>query len=232
MTNHYRYKCPISQGEELLSDCAQKHGDMMKGKHSEIEPRICAGAHATYMCPARSAFRVGGPWHKPADRPHWDEPREKAASLSPEILEHAIYHTLPNDMRFGVAGIRSSSERAEIMEFLKSLQDGGEFAVVKAKKPHVPQPRGRDTSRGKKAAPASNVEAVSQIETNQMAKAVTEAVKASERVEKAPKSKPAPATPKTPKPRTTSAPSGSGKKLTLAQRAKLMREKKAAEKSA
>lgn len=223
MTNHYKFKCPITQGEEFLEHCVEKHGKMMQGKHAEIIPDICAVAHGCFMCPMRSAFRVGGPWQKPDSRPFWESPKENAAKLPKEILEHAIYHTLPSDMIYRKAGI---TEGQIYNEFLRSLQESGSYSVPRAEvKTKTPR-----KMAGAKKRPV--VSAIDEIETDQMAQAVTDAVRASERPESTRKTKTAPKTQKKPKTPTESAESGSGKKLTLAERARLMREKKAAEKRA
>jgi hypothetical protein len=191
----------------------------MQGKHSEVEPSICAVAHQCWMCPARSAFRVGGPWSKPDKKPRWEEPRDQVAKLPKEILDHALRHTLPTSRDYMRAGIY---EGTPYNDHLSNLQAG-----VASKPPLDELERQKNKSKAPpkskaKRKPKSNADALDQVDTKSMSKAVTDAV-ADEKKPKAPPKKPAP---KKPAPKTQ--PKSEGKKLSLAERAKLMKAKRAA----
>ncbi len=207
VTNHYTFDCPVTQGAARLEDCERRHNTAMQGKHSEVEPKICAVAHQCWMCPVRNAFRVGGPWSKPGSKPHWDSPREGVAKLPSQITGYALRHTLPNENDYRRAGI---FEGPIYNDHLMKLQGVAASAAPK------PQPKANKPVPKRKTKPKSNLDALDQVETDSMSKAVTEAVAA----EKA-KPKVAPR----PKPKAEK-PAAPGKKLSLAERAKLMKERR------
>lgn len=220
--NHYCFSCPIKQADVKLTDCAAVHQKVMQGKPQEVEEKICAVAHQAFMCPVRYAFRVGGPWHKPDQRPNWDAPREKADKLPKEIISGAIYHTLPSAQMYRRAGMWG--EEGLFDEFLGSLQEGGKISPP-------PAPKHANVVRDGKSKPKPGLE----IENVDYAKAINEEVaklKASEKPAEKPKAKSAPATPESKKtrstPRTTGAADVSKPKLSLAERAKLMKQRKKA----
>lgn len=227
MTNHYTFECPITQAAQKLEDCERRHNDIMQGKHAEIEPRICSVAHQCFMCPMRSAFRVRGPWAQPGSKPHWDAPRDKPATLPKEILQHALYHTLPNKMIYARAGLDGAV--LEFNDHLESLQRGGK--VVDPPE-YLRRPKKGKQSAGRKR--GGKNKAIEEAQTGDYAAAVNEAVaneKAHGSAQESTKGEPAPNTPEKPAKRTQGAHTretgGSEKKLSLAERAKRMKQRKA-----
>jgi hypothetical protein len=223
--NHYCFHCPIKQDDVKLSDCSEVHKLVMQGKPHEVENKLCAVAHQAFMCPVRYAFRVGGPWHKPDNRPNWSDPKDKADKLPKDIVSGAIFHTLPSDQMYRRAGLYGD-DVGMFTEFLRSLQEGGKIAP--------PEDVVRKTS---KPQPKSKTSVIDEIERPDYADAINKAIaksKASEKPAEKPAEKPeakaAPPTTKSKKTRTTPKTTGSDSapkpKLSLAERAKLMKEKR------
>lgn len=216
--NHYCFSCPIKQADVKLTDCAEVHQKVMQGKPQNVEEKICAVAHQAFMCPVRYAFRVGGPWHKPDQRPNWDAPREKADKLPKEIVSGAIYHTLPSTQMYRRAGM--SGEEGLFNDFLGSLQEGGKIAPP-------PNPRHRNIVRDGKSKQKLQIENVdyAQVINEEIAK-----LKSSEKSAGKQEIKSAPVTPKSKRmratPQATGAADASKPKLSLAERAKLMKQRK------
>ena len=223
MTNHYKFHCPVAQSDELLSDCETRHGKMMQGKYREVEPEICRVAHQCWMCPARSAFRAsGGPWAQPANKPRWEEPRDTVAKLPAEITNHAFMHSLPHGMDYMRAGLSEGTQ--EYTQHLLNLQQRTAGSLPESESPKAatkPSRRGAQKKGRASADKMSNVSAIDSIEKNSYAAAITEAV-AEEKKVKAPR-KPAPKP--SPKPKPSPVPKAD-KKLSLAERAKLMKARK------
>ena len=106
MTNHFKFHCPVTGADALLTDCEDVHSKSMKGQADRIENKVCGLAHQCWMCPARNAFRVGGPWARVSDKPRIEKPMEKAAKLPADLVSYSLSHTLPNHADYRRVGLR------------------------------------------------------------------------------------------------------------------------------
>lgn len=106
MANEYCFHCPIKSEGVKLTHCEAVHSASMQGRPHEIEDKVCALAHTAWMCPARNAFRVGGPWSHYDTKPFADEPPAKPAKLPKDLELYALSHTPPRDPDYRKCGMR------------------------------------------------------------------------------------------------------------------------------
>ena len=229
MSNQYTFHCPVKKEGAAVAHCETVHSNGMQGKPHETEDKICALAHACFMCPFRNAVRVGGPWSHPDKMPRAKEPQEKPAKLPRDLVVYALSHTEPNDMDYRRVGLRGENVGMHT-EFFRDLQSSvtGDGPIKQAMR-HSQSSAPETPSKPKSAADAMT----DGFDKNDMADAVTELAK-KER-QKAPEKRSntrkqsAPAKkPKRTESAAQSAPAASKKPMSLAERAKMMKERKKA----
>lgn len=106
MANEYCFHCPIKGDGVKLTHCEAVHSSSMQGRSHEIEDKVCALAHLSWMCPARNAFRVGGPWSHYETKPFSVEPMEKPAKLPKDLELYALSHMPPKGSDYRRCGLR------------------------------------------------------------------------------------------------------------------------------
>lgn len=116
MTNHYKFICPIKGGDAVqITHCEDVHSKVMSGKPDKCENKLCAVASLSYMCPFRNAGNFMGKWSEAGKYPHWDAPREKPDTLPPVLLQASLARLLPKDSDYRRVG-------AKVQEFYAHLQ--------------------------------------------------------------------------------------------------------------
>jgi len=104
MANEYAFNCPIKGEGVKLEHCESVHSTSMQGKQSQVEDKVCALAHICWMCPARNAFRVGGPWAHYDNKPHSDTPMTPA-KLPGDLTAYALAHATPVESDYRRCGM-------------------------------------------------------------------------------------------------------------------------------
>lgn len=227
MANAYTFHCPIKGDGTGIEHCSEVHSLSMKGRPQDIEDKVCALAHQCWMCPFRNAVRVGGPWSHYDKIPRAETPQTNPARLPADLLTYALSHTVPRDSDYRRCGMWGE-EVGQHDALFQKLQTG---ASVKAAALNAAT---RSAGGSKPAArKRSTVDQMLEHDENAMAKAVTAAVKdekrSQERAQSASKSKATRDTskkPKAPQRSVQSAPSAPLQGMTLAERARLMKEKR------
>lgn len=229
MTNHYAFHCPVKGGATRLEHCEGVHSKAMQSKHREIEDKVCALAHLCWMCPARNAFRVGGIWSHYDHKPRSEKEMATPAKLPRDLVAYALSHTTPSQSDYRRCGMYGD-EVGMHDELFQSLQSS-----VAGKAPVQPS-RNDGAARKTKARKKTAADVVGKGQES-MAEALTEAVRAekkklSEASQKRENSAAARDTQerrKAPQRSAQRAPEASTKpRLSLAERAKLMRQRKTA----
>ncbi|MDX5412880.1 MAG: hypothetical protein LPK02_07515 [Rhodobacterales bacterium] len=229
--NEYSFHCPVKGEATLLTHCEEVHSLSTKGRPEKIEDKVCALAHLCWMCPARNAFKVGGIWSKPGAKPRSDKPMETPAKLPPKLVTEALAHTTPLDSDYRRAGMWGR-EVGKYDDLFKKLQGSVMGAVMAASTSRA------STSMKKRNVTAEKADTIEAAILNQsnteMADTVTELAKrdAANKRATAPASTPSTADtqkPKKPVQRSSEASGDVSKpRLTLAERARLMKERKSA----
>lgn len=229
MTNHYTFTCQVRGVDAPITHCEQVHSNSMQGNPHLNEDKMCAVAHLCWMCPFRNAVRVGGPWSKPGAKPVWQEPRETAAKLDKAITDYAIAHTRPRQEDYRRAGV---SDVGCFDEQFKSLHAARREALQEQQPKRVKQTV-RKTLKRPEAEPVDR-DVLVQDTRNDMADAVTQLLKEEKRslsVSQGDERKSAPSQSKqmksSPTERSERSVSSSApqKRMSLAERARLMKEK-------
>lgn len=224
--NEYSFHCPVTGTGTLLTHCEQVHSKSTQGKAREIENKVCALAHLCWQCPARNAFKVGGIWSKPGSKPRSETPMETPAKLPRKLIADALSHTTPKLQDYRQAGMKDS-EVGRYDELFKSLQATvvRQGDVISVKSTSTPR------KQVKEKRPASMEDALEGQDRNDMADTVTELAKRDAK-QRATVPSVSSSTDDAQKP--VSAPQRAknspaerpARKLTLAERAKLMKERK------
>lgn len=228
MQNNYTFQCPVKGEATTIDYCANVHSNGMQGHPEKTENKICALAHLCWMCPFRNAVSVGAIWSKVENMPKAEKAQEKPAKLPPKLVGFSLAHQIPKASDYRRAGLWG--DQVDIhREFFMELQAKGvsqNISMVGSSYP-INSDGFLDTSAKKTSA----IDAVKNHDTNEMANAVTEAVKeerqrASQKhvpeIKQSVKQKSKERTQRTSN--SVSAPSNG--KMSLAERAKLMKAKK------
>ena len=123
--NHYSFHCPVKKDATMLTHCEEVHSKSMQGNPQNIEDKICALAHQCWMCPARNAFRVGGPWSHYDKKPHAAEPMNNPARLPKDLVTYSLSHTTPRDSDYRRCGMWGDEVRSHD-DLFRSIQVGSE----------------------------------------------------------------------------------------------------------
>lgn len=225
--NRFAFDCPIKGGRAEIADCSKIHSQVMQGKASECADGKCAVAALSWMCPFRVGARVGGPWGKPGSTPHSDLEMETPAKLPRPHLAYALQHRLPSDADYRRAGLKPRIFNDEL-EALQRPYLGESTSMPKTSKP-----TGGRTVKRSQVKPESRDELI-EDKGNEMAAAVSELAKqeqaqASQKARQTPPSKSAGAKSQTNTKATERAsekPQAPAKRMTMAERAKMMRERR------
>ncbi len=230
MANEYTFHCPIKKEGTTISHCEQVHKNGTQGRPERTEDKICALAHVCFMCPFRNAVRVGGIWSKADNMPKADKPQEKPAKLPPRLVGYALAHTPPNRMDYRRVGLWGDDVGMHD-ELFRSLESTGhEFNKSSA----VSQGAGGSTQPEPKApVKKSMADAAVEGSENEMAEAVTELARkerkqASQKRKSANKQSAQQKTKDRTEKRSQSAPDAVKPRMSLAERAKMMKQKKEA----
>lgn len=230
MTNHYSFGCPVTGATAGIEHCEKVHLMTMQGRPERIENKLCALAAQCHMCPIRTAFRIGGPWHKPSDRPRRDVAVEEVDKLPAELVNYALSHTRPKASDYRRVGLTGADVGCHDEHFI-ALHDR-----YVSKRPERAPTAGstraglkRGTPRPAPEAPAPRNAAEALTDSSgDMAKAVSDLARRERAGEpSAPEPSATPSKTKvarTAPPQEAAAPST--KKMTLVERAKQMREKR------
>lgn len=222
MTNLFKFHCPVTNGDALLTDCEDVHSKSMKGQAPQIENKLCGLAHQCWMCPIRNAFRVGGPWSHYDKKPHSAKPMDSAAKLPSDLVRYSLAHTAPNHADYRRVGLTGGKVGCHDEYFRDLHKKIGRVA---------PQPAEVKKRTVRKSKKNTLMDGLNQ-DKDYMAKALTEAARR-ERPESASSSSGSDDTQKraiAPRKRSAKSQSASAvPTMSLAERAKLMRERKAAQ---
>lgn len=180
MSNQYTFHCPVKKEGAAIAHCEKVHSNGMQGKPHETEDKVCALAHACFMCPFRNAVRVGGPWSHPDKMPRSEKPQEKPAKLPPSLVSYSLSHTEPNSMDYRRVGLRGD-DVGSLTGVFRDLQSAviGDLTSSKRAFGHSngevrPAAKEKPSSSSERA-PASAVDAMMEgFNENEMAEAVSD----------------------------------------------------------
>lgn len=224
--NHFEFECPVARRVARLETCLEAHALVTKGRAERAEDKLCAAALSCWMCPVRNAVRHMGPWSEADRLPRWDKPRESPAKLDDKLVHEAIMHTLPRTIDYRRCGVTTQEQADAIQKHLTEVQ----AAHVEGRRSQID--RTRPAAPKAKEAPKARAVSLADIEDTgaTMARIVSE--RAAKEREGAPDTGDSPVrqtgTPKRDKgaPARSQARTGATGKLSLAERARLMREKR------
>jgi hypothetical protein len=230
--NQYSFHCPVKGEAILLTHCEEVHSRSMQGQPQKIEDKVCALAHMCWMCPARNAFKVGGIWAKPGSKPRSEKPMETPAKLPRKLVVESLAHTTPLDSDYRRAGLWGV-DVGKYDDLFKKLQ-GSVMGEVLAAPTRTGGLARKPTAEKRET---TIEDALLGQSENELADTVTALAKrdaAQKPQERAtattpPVGTPSPKLPAKPTQRASGASQGATTpKLTLAERARLMKEKKSA----
>lgn len=233
MTNRYAFHCPVKGEGVGIEHCEAVHSKSMQGKPHEIEDKVCALAHQCWQCPFRNAVRVGGPWSHYDKKPYASTDPASPAKLPQDLVHYSLSHTPPRDSdyrRCGMWGDDVGMFKSVFDKLCASISG----TVSKSTRPSGGPPLQR---KGSNKRPASN-RTEKKIETaadvigqggQDMAAAISDLAKQERSAElQEQTSTPDKQTERKAPQRSAKPASDAPKKLSLAERAKLMKKRSAA----
>ena len=229
MANEYTFHCPIKKEGTTVSHCEQVHKNGTQGRPERTEDKICALAHACFMCPFRNAVRVGGIWSKAENIPKADKPQEKPTKLPPQLVGYALAHTPPNRMDYRRVGLWGDDVgiHDELFRSFESMGHAFNRSSV------VSQGSGASKPEPKEPAKKSLADIATDVNENEMADAVTELARAerkqaSQKRKSVNKQSAQQKTKDRAEKRSHSVSDDAKPRMSLAERAKMMKQKKEA----
>lgn len=245
-------KCPIYQGESNLDDCLEIKRKIVEkeGEALSDDRKVCGLAMLCWQCPARNLTRkIGGDWHEPENRP------EGTVEFPAEDLHQALIYTGPSNFDFGRVGVsaeRGQKLAAHLTELryaaIRTRRGTGRDSELAAERGEIlpsfsPTPGDRmERKTVEKLAPTPKpkIEPKQQVESGIVGADMSKLIQAkiademqASKSEKSPQSAPTIEMPQTTsqphKARRSEIQSAPAPTMTLAERAKLMKQRRAAQ---